>query len=72
MRITAELINKSPQFFNPLHERELDLRGIVKERKKKAHCAVLTRYRCAGYRIAVIENLGITEVRKRRRKIKSN
>lgn len=27
MRITAELISKSPQFLNPLRERELDLRG---------------------------------------------
>mmetsp|Transcript_8081 Transcript_8081/g.13951 ORF Transcript_8081/g.13951 Transcript_8081/m.13951 type:complete len:231 (-) Transcript_8081:28-720(-) len=40
MRITAELINNAPQFFNPLKERELDLRGN---------------------RIAVIENLGVTE-----------
>ena len=27
MRITAELIQESPQFTNPLNERQLDLRG---------------------------------------------
>lgn len=27
MRITAELIQQSPQFTNPLNERQLDLRG---------------------------------------------
>jgi hypothetical protein len=27
MRLTPELINISPQFVNPLQERELDLRG---------------------------------------------
>lgn len=30
MRITAELITRSPSYLNPLKERELDLRGIVK------------------------------------------
>ena len=27
MKITAELIQQSPQFTNPLNERQLDLRG---------------------------------------------
>jgi hypothetical protein len=27
MKITAELIQHSPQFTNPLNERQLDLRG---------------------------------------------
>jgi U2 small nuclear ribonucleoprotein A' len=40
MRLTAELIERVPQFTNPLKERELDLRGN---------------------KIALIENLGITE-----------
>ena len=28
MKITAELIQQSPQFTNPLNERQLDLRGF--------------------------------------------
>ena len=28
MRLTADLINGAPQFFNPLREREIDLRGM--------------------------------------------
>lgn len=41
VRLTADLIWKSPHFFNAIKERELDLRGN---------------------KIAVIENLGATEV----------
>lgn len=41
VRLTADLIWKSPHFFNTIKERELDLRGN---------------------KIAVIENLGATEV----------
>jgi len=43
MRLTPELINISPQFMNPLKEREIDLRGN---------------------KIALIENLGVTKVKK--------
>jgi len=28
MRLTAELIHNSLSYLNPLHERELDLRGV--------------------------------------------
>ncbi len=41
MRLTAELILSSSSYFNPIKERELDLRGN---------------------KIAVIENLGATQV----------
>ncbi|PKA61618.1 U2 small nuclear ribonucleoprotein A' [Apostasia shenzhenica] len=49
VRLTADLIWKSPHFFNAIKERELDLRA-----------AFLARL-STGNKIAVIENLGATE-----------
>ena len=48
MRLTAELINNSLSYLNPLKERELDLRGMphTKPRKiypEKDRCYILTK-----------------------------
>ena len=39
VRLTADLVTNAPQFFNPLHERELDLRSECLT-CLKAHCGV--------------------------------
>lgn len=40
MRLTADLINNSLSYLNPLKERELDLRGMSAE---KSRCYTLRR-----------------------------
>ncbi len=51
MRITSELISRAPTFFNPLKEREISLRGKF-----------VIFFDRLGNKIALIENLGATQV----------
>lgn len=60
MRLTAELIERVPQFTNPLKERELDLRGLFSW--PKIFSAPIVFSLPQGNKITQIENLGITEV----------
>lgn len=79
VRLTADLIWKSPHFFNALRERELDLRGYSFSSLNgfSFHLNLVfdsyqvSLYFCfcflslvfsTGNKIAVIENLGATEV----------
>ena len=59
MRLTADLIARSDSYFNPLKERELNLRGIL-----HAFCSdvLLFDNGLLGNKIAIIENLGATQV----------
>src|SRR5690554_5129062 len=52
-RITADLVLRSPSYFNPLREREIDLRGIA---------TLFFLLSFAGNKIPIIENLGTTQV----------
>jgi len=69
VRLTADLIWKSPHFFNPVKERELDLRGIpISLTPLHLSPSSLSLFDnnfvmfFTGNKIAVIENLGATEV----------
>lgn len=69
VRLTADLIWKSPHFFNAIKERELDLRGTVSifSALDSDLAYFLFVYKTIfdftiGDKIAVIENLGATEV----------
>ncbi|KAK3228965.1 hypothetical protein Dsin_000846 [Dipteronia sinensis] len=72
VKLTADLIWKSPHFFNAIKERELDLRGSSISSSHPLHLAILFSIisftcffffliRVSGNKIAVIENLGATE-----------
>ncbi|CAM0144492.1 unnamed protein product [Urochloa decumbens] len=70
VRLTADLIWKSPHFFNAIKERELDLRGCslgpnlldlgLYDFALRKLTSLLLSF-AAGNKIAVIENLGATE-----------
>lgn len=75
MRLTADLINASLSYLNPLKERELDLRGGLlgwaggkqrgrspraRDREPSFHAD--TEISVAGHRIPQIENLGVAGV----------
>lgn len=71
MRLTAELVGSAPVRINPLTDRELELRGasvgdVVGCRRRRDWEAPRLELRrrprslCAGLKIAVIENLGVT------------
>ncbi|CAK9163211.1 unnamed protein product [Ilex paraguariensis] len=64
VRLTADLILKSPHFFNAIAERELDLRGSFALYSRE-HVCVCVRARVykyiVGNKIPVIENVGATE-----------
>ena len=71
MRLTADMIARSPAFLNPLKDRELDLRGACSrepagteapdtiEAHPQSH--VVFRVCSAGNKIAVVENLAATQ-----------
>ena len=67
VRLTADLIWKSPHFFNAIKERELDLRGRFSSLfylPINPHWFLLSfslAFLFSGNKIAVIENLGATE-----------
>jgi hypothetical protein len=71
VRLTADLIWKSPHFFNAVKERELDLRGcpLLPRLLDRLGLWILlfgtnipaTTF-AAGNKVAVVENLGATEV----------
>lgn len=80
VRLTVDLIWKSPHFFNAIKERELDLRGclsflrvlflflvvVVSSPTSFTLSGMLfltSLFSFPGNKIAVIENLGATEVR---------
>lgn len=46
VRLTADLVTNAPQFFNPLHERELDLRSELLCAERADICAVLSIAYC--------------------------
>jgi len=62
MRITQELIVGSPSFYNPLKDRELDLRGMCFSANKRffVHPHILFLM-CVDKKIPAIENLGVTQ-----------
>jgi len=66
VRLTADLIWKSPHFFNAIKERELDLRGIPISLKSFLLTISLFESNFLIFftrnKIAVIENLGASEV----------
>lgn len=76
VRLTADLVWKSPHFFNALKERELDLRGIFFSIFRHSQFSIPNPTLIvlwfiiqnsfpslfSGNKIAVIENLGATEV----------
>lgn len=78
VRLTADLIWKSPHFFNAIRERELDLRGfffnpnlnffqlqymvLYITLERRSLMFHFTLLLCTGNKIPVIENLGATEV----------
>jgi hypothetical protein len=71
VRLTADLIWKSPHFFNAIKERELDLRGCPLVPRLSDLLGfwillfgtnILATTFAAGNKIAVVENLGATEV----------
>lgn len=57
VKLTAELIQSSMQYINPVKDRELDLRG--KYRCLSYYFEVMFGF-LSGYRIPEIENLGAT------------
>lgn len=62
-RLTADLIAQSPQYLNPLREREVDLRGLCAHLRAAVHLLTMARSSPEGNKISVIENLGATQVR---------
>ncbi|KAJ8920029.1 hypothetical protein NQ315_011679 [Exocentrus adspersus] len=60
VKLTAELIQNSMQYINPVKDRELDLRGKLRLKFEVIDAANKLKYYVAGYRIPEIENLGAT------------
>lgn len=67
VKLTPELIEQSMQYINPVRDRELDLRGLLRTKSVVityiAFIPLFLFYWCvAGYKIPTIENLGATLV----------
>lgn len=57
VKLTAELIQNSMQYINPVKDRELDLRGKINPNSRVAIWHITS---FLGYKIPEIENLGAT------------
>lgn len=63
MKLTADLIADSPQFFNPNKDWELDLRGRITASGEDSARSRDHAFLLLGNKIPVLENLGCTLVR---------
>lgn len=59
MKLTPELLGQASSALNPVKERQLDLRGKSTDVRVSTHPLTAV----SGYKIPVIENLGVTKVR---------